>query len=192
MPLALAGMPGLSPPVPTRPQPPRLPAKGRVERQVHDLGRPLLAQPRREGPRRRAQRGRVVAFLRNGGEPLQPRELLLPEPREPPLVVALQRRRQPPDGVEDVPPRRGLRQRPPVEDIVPRRRAPGRERLAVRLLHGADDTGRDARGGAPGQPPRESLQQRVPEAAAVEVVQAQPAPPAGGAAGLVQIALAEG
>src|SRR5215471_18752110 len=143
MSLALPGVLGLSPPGPTPDRPPRSPAKGRVERQVNDVGRPLLAQPGREGPRRSAQRGRVATLLRDGGEPLQPREQLLPEPRDPPLVVALQRRRQPPDDVEDVPPRRGLRQRPPVEEIVPRRRAPGRERLAVRLLHGADDAGRD-------------------------------------------------
>src|SRR6516162_4940175 len=172
--------------------PPCSPAKGRVERQVNDVGQPLRAEPCRKGAGRRAQRGRVAALLRDGGEPLQPREQLLPEPRDPPLVVALQRRRQPPDDVEDMPPRRGLRQRLPVEDIVPRSRAPGGERLAVRLFHGAHNARRDARGGAPGQPPREAFEQRVPEAAAVEVEQAQPAPPAGAAAWLVQVALAEG
>src|SRR5262245_57807990 len=192
MSLALPGVLGLSPPGPTPDRPPRSPAKGRVERQVHDVGRPLRAEPCRKGTGRRAQRGRVAALVRDRGETLQPREQLLPEPRDPPLVVALQRRRQPPDDVEDMPPRCGLRQRPPVEDVVPRRRAPGGERLAVRLLHGAHDARRDARGGAPGQPPREAFEQRVPEAAAVEVEQAQPAPPAGAAARLVQVALAEG
>src|SRR5262249_17639973 len=54
--------------------------------------------------------------------------------------------------------RRGLRQRPPVEEIVLRRRAPGRERLAVRLLHGADGASVAASSGrsytlrAPGRP----------------------------------------
>src|SRR6516165_9438357 len=182
MALPLPGMLGLSPPGPTPDRPPRSPAKGRVERQLKDVGRPPLAQPCREGTGRRAQRGRVAALVCDAGELLQPRELLLAEPRDPPLVVALQRRREPPDDVEDVPPRRGFRQGPAVEDVVPCRGAPGGERLAVRLLHGTDDARRDARGGSPSEPPREALDERVSEAAAVEVEQAQLSPRADAAA----------
>src|SRR5262249_19409060 len=79
MSLALAGMLGLSPPGPTPARPPRSPAKGGVERQVNDVGRPPLAQPRRKGLRRRALRGRVAALFRDGGKTLQPREQLLPD-----------------------------------------------------------------------------------------------------------------